>query len=80
MKRIRKAQALLLVLVLMTSVLPASSSSEEGGEPSMGEGPEPLYDSTLDLVVWRTDTPITIDGVVDAKWSDAIPLACRFPP
>jgi subtilase family serine protease len=74
MNLLKKAQACLLVLVLMTSVLPASSSSEDGIEPVNDGGMRPLYDDTLDLVVWRTDTPIAIDGVIDSKWTDALPL------
>ncbi len=74
MNPLRKAQACLLVLVLMTSVLQVSASPEDGPEPASDGGLEPLYDDTTDLIVWRTDTPIVIDGSVDSKWADAIPL------
>jgi subtilase family serine protease len=70
------ASAFLLVLLMIASAVPAASFAAAPGDARIAgvPTPEPQYSSVTDLVARRTSTPLTVDGVVDAKWADALPF------
>ena len=76
----RMASAWLLVLLMIASAVPAASFADSGrgtgtaGAPASALAPGPQYTSANDMVARRTSTPLTVDGVVDSKWADALPF------
>ncbi len=74
----KKALVCLLVALLIASAIPLTPAAPVADGPSTGAGeltPEPmLFDQSTDLVARRTTTPISIDGVIDAKWAEALAL------
>ena len=78
MRVTRTIGAFLLVLLMIASAVPAAAlASAPGGTgaagtAASGPAPEPQYVSSTDLVARRTSTPLVVDGVVDAKWADAL--------
>jgi len=76
----RTIGACLLVLLMIASAVPAVAftpgpgGTGTAGTTASAPAPEPQYTSATDLVAWRTSTPLTVDGVVDAKWADTPPF------